>query len=108
MFSTPPDIELPLSKNSQRFTHGPDIQTIAFEVPSFERQKQSLGDKILQLKAECGWSFDELASKTGLDKKLILGHVNKGKNPYPRTLKLYADAFSKALNRSITVSDLIG
>jgi hypothetical protein len=68
--------------------------------------KTKLGENIDSLRLECGWSFDLLAEKTGLNKQLILGHVNEGKGCYPGTLKKYADAFSKALNRIITVADL--
>jgi hypothetical protein len=47
-----------------------------------------------------------LADKTGLDKKLILGHVNEGKGARPNTLKIYADAFTKGLNRKVTVAEI--
>jgi transcriptional regulator with XRE-family HTH domain len=65
-----------------------------------------LGRNIERLRKECGWSFDELASKTGLDKKLVLSRVNRGTKPVPRNLKLYAQAFSKAIGQTISVSDL--
>jgi hypothetical protein len=65
-----------------------------------------IGNNINRLRKECGWSFDELADKTGLEKKLILGHVNEGKGAYPRTLRTYADAFTKALSRKVTVEEI--
>jgi hypothetical protein len=65
-----------------------------------------LGRNINRLRKECGWSFDQLAEATGLDKKLILGHVNDGRGAYPRTLKTYADAFTKGLKRPIKPDDL--
>lgn len=66
------------------------------------------GRNIDRLRKECGWSFDALAEKTKLDKKLILGHVNKGKGTHPDTLKTYATAFTKGLNRHVTVAELEG
>ena len=65
-----------------------------------------LGRNINNFRKECGWSFDELAEKTGIDKKLILSHVNKRAQPRPRTLKEYAQAFAKALARAVSVADL--
>jgi hypothetical protein len=47
-----------------------------------------------------------LAERTLLEKKLILGHVNKGKGIRPNTLRLYADAFTKELGRKVTATDL--
>lgn len=68
--------------------------------------KSLTGQNIDRLRKECGWSFDMLANKTGIDKKLILSHVNKSKKPHPRTMRDYAQAFAKALNRQITAADL--
>jgi hypothetical protein len=59
-----------------------------------------------RLRKECGWTFEQLAARTGLDKKLILGHVNQGKRARVKTLKVYADAFTKELKRPVKVSDL--
>lgn len=65
-----------------------------------------IGRNIDNLRIECGWSFDKLAEKTGIDKKLILAHVNKGTKPVPRIRKEYAQAFSEELKRKITAVDL--
>jgi hypothetical protein len=70
--------------------------------------KTNLGRNVDRLRRECGWSFDELAAKTGLDKKLILGHVNGGKSAHLKTVKTYALAFEKKLNRPVTVAELEG
>ena len=70
------------------------------------RARTSLGSNIDRLRKDCGWSFDELAKKTGIEKKLILAHVNAGTRPHPRIAKLYADAFTKALGRPISATDL--
>jgi hypothetical protein len=64
------------------------------------------GSNIDRLRKECGWTFDELADQTKIDKTLILGHVNQGKGAYPGTLKKYADAFSKGMKRVISVAEL--
>ena len=71
-----------------------------------ERPVSQIGNNIDALRKECGWSFDELASKTGIDKKLILSHVNRGAKPTPRILKEYAEAFTKTLGRRIIAPDL--
>src|SRR5260370_24062192 len=64
-----------------------------------------LDQNIDGLRRECGWSIDELSNETGLDKKLILRHL-QGKGAYPRTIKTDADAFTKKLGRTISVADL--
>ena len=69
--------------------------------------KTPLGKNIEKFKDECGWSYDELAEKSKIDKALILGHVNKGKGAHPSTKKKYADAFTKKLGRPITPLDLV-
>ncbi len=68
----------------------------------------AFGRNVDRLRKECGWSFDDLANKTGLEKKLILGHVNEGRGAQPRTKKTYADAFAKELKRTVTVTELEG
>lgn len=65
-----------------------------------------IGRNIDRLRNECGWSLDELGKQTGIDKKSILSHVNKGVKPIPRIRKEYAQAFSKALGRRIIAPDL--
>lgn len=85
----------PMSKGEEKQRDKPKLIVIT-----------ALGRSITKLKTECGWSYDDLAENSGIDKKLILGHVNKGKSAHPNTLKLYADTFSRALNRTISVADL--
>jgi hypothetical protein len=58
-----------------------------------------------RLRRECGWSLNDCERWTGLDKKLIRGHIN-GKSARPRTLKKYAQAFSRELKRPVAVSEL--
>jgi hypothetical protein len=69
--------------------------------------KSALGRNIDRLRKECGWSFDDLAHWSNIDKKTILSHVNAGKTAYPRTLKKYADTFTKKLGHSVKVDDLL-
>ena len=68
--------------------------------------KLRIGKNIDKFRTECGWSFDKLAEKTGIDKKLILSHRHGKHKPNPKTLKVYAQAFTKELQRSITPNSL--
>jgi ribosome-binding protein aMBF1 (putative translation factor) len=68
--------------------------------------RSPIGQNIDRLRKECGWSFEALARQTGMDKKQILSHVNKGTKPHPRIMREYAQAFTKELSRQITVADL--
>lgn len=70
--------------------------------------KTGLGRNVDRLRKECGWSFDDLANATELDKKLILGHVNGGKGAHPKTLESYAQSFSEKLGRTVTVAEVEG
>jgi hypothetical protein len=67
-----------------------------------------MGRNLDRLRLESGWSFDDMAKATEIDKKLILGHVNKGKKAYPSTLATYARVFTEKLGRPITVAELKG
>ena len=71
-----------------------------------DRAKVRIGRNVDKLRKECGWSLDVLADKTGIDKKAILSHVHGKWKPHPKTMKEYAQAFSKALGREITAPDL--
>jgi hypothetical protein len=72
--------------------------------------KTALGLNIDRLRKECGWSFDDLARETGLDKTTTLAHVNAGRGARPGTLRLYADAFSREFKKfgkpGVTVAEL--
>jgi hypothetical protein len=68
--------------------------------------RTALGRNVDRLRKECGWSFDDLAKATDLDKKLILGHVNDGKGAHPKTLAIYACAFTEKMGRPVTVAEL--
>jgi hypothetical protein len=64
-----------------------------------------IGRNIDRLRKECGWSLNDCERWTGLDKKLIRGHIS-GKSAWPKTLRKYAEAFSRELKKTVTVSDL--
>jgi len=68
--------------------------------------KTTLGRNIDRLRKECGWSFDQLSAASSINKKTILGHVNKGRRPHPDTLATYASTFGEKLGRVVTVAEL--
>jgi hypothetical protein len=49
-----------------------------------------------------------MAKATEIDKKLTLGHVNKGKKANPDTIAAYASTFTEKLGRPVTVAELEG
>ena len=71
-----------------------------------KNHKTALARNIDRLRKECGWSFDDLAEVTDLDKKLVLGHVSGGKGAHPKTLQRYAQTFTEKLGRPVTVAEL--
>jgi len=71
-----------------------------------ENCRTPLGRNINRLRNECGWTFEVLAEKVDLDRRVVIGHVNEGKGARPGTLKQYATAFSDELNRQVTVQEL--
>jgi hypothetical protein len=70
------------------------------------KARTALGRNIEKLRKECGWSLDDLAQATELDKKLILGHVKHGKGTHPKTLEIYARTFTEKMGRHVTVAEL--
>jgi ribosome-binding protein aMBF1 (putative translation factor) len=101
--------EMENSKKLQALKAGADAEEKRKGMVSKEaasKPKSSIGQNIDRLRKECGWSFDTLAKQTGIDKKQILSHVNKGTKPHPRIMKEYAQAFTKELGSHITVADL--
>jgi hypothetical protein len=77
------------------------LETEALEQVS-EQQTNRIGSNIDRLRKECGWSFDKLASETGIDKKLVHSHIRGKHKPNPNTLGVYAQAFNRKLHRPIT------
>jgi DNA-binding XRE family transcriptional regulator len=71
-------------------------------------ETSAIGSQIDFFRRECGWSYDKLAGKTGIDKKQIIAHVHGRAKPRPQTIKEYAQAFSKELEREITPANLRG
>ncbi len=68
--------------------------------------KTTLGRNIDKWRRCCGWSYDQLAGATGIDKHAVWNHVNTDTRPRPSTVLLYAQAFSRQLDCQITVEDL--
>lgn len=83
-----------------------DAESEPTDAASGKTQRATIGANIERFRKECGWSLDVLTRKTGIDKKAILSHVHGRSKPNPRTLKEYAQAFSKELQEKITVNDL--
>jgi hypothetical protein len=90
----------------QRISQSEAVPPGASRCGKLSTKAQSRYPNIDRFRKECGWSFDQLAAVTELDKKLILGHVNHGKRAHPSTLKAYADAFSEKMGRAVTVEEL--
>jgi DNA-binding transcriptional regulator YiaG len=80
------------------------IEVLNAELAS--RKPAAAASKIDRLRKDCGWSINTLADKTGIERKLVQAHLRGKHKPNPPNLKLYADAFSKALGKSVTVEDL--
>jgi DNA-binding XRE family transcriptional regulator len=64
-----------------------------------------IGKKIKELRKECAMSFDELAQAIGIDKKQLVLHAEGRARPRPRTLREYAQAFTKILKRQVSPAD---
>jgi len=73
-----------------------------------EQQRGTTGQRIKTLRNECGWSQEDCANETTLDKKQVQRHESDTNKPTPKTLKRYADAFSKKLGRLVSVAELKG
>jgi hypothetical protein len=73
-----------------------------------ERYKTALGFNIDRLRVECGWSFSALAAASGIAKHVIVRHIRLGVRAKPQSVKAYADAFSRHLQRTITLEELRG
>jgi hypothetical protein len=67
----------------------------------------TLASNLDRLRAECGWSIEELADKAGVDASTVKRHI-AGKGITPKTAAAYAEAFGKRLGRHISVSELKG
>jgi hypothetical protein len=49
----------------------------------------------------------DLTSAVDMDRSTVIDHATKGTQPWPATVKKYADAFTKALHRSISPAELM-
>ena len=67
-----------------------------------------VGQNIARLRFETGFSYEELASIMGVEKKTVWANASGRTMPRPQTLKLYADAFSRGLGRPVSVAEIRG
>ena len=67
----------------------------------------AIGTNLNRLRQDCGWTYEQLASKTGLDKCSVVDHICHGTKPRISNLKNYADVFSKRLERSVSVVEIL-
>ena len=67
-----------------------------------------VGQNIARLRFETGFSYAELASRMGVEKKTVWANASGRTIPRPQTLKLYADVFSEGLDRPVSVSEIRG
>jgi hypothetical protein len=74
-------------------------------IPEVQPATTTLGKRLDIFRRECGWSKNALATRTGMDRK-VQRHINDQAKPTPANLKLYADAFSKKLERRVSVAEL--
>ncbi len=63
------------------------------------------GQKLRALREECGWTVEGLAAEIGLDKSNVQDHLTGRTKPRASTLRAYSDAFTKALKRTVAISD---
>ena len=77
------------------------------DVLTHNRYKTQFALNIDRLRRECGWSFNGLSKASGIDKGAILRHIHAGSRAKPRTVKAYAEAFSRQLRRIITPDHLL-
>jgi len=73
-----------------------------------EHYKTALGFNIDRLRVECGWPFSALAAASGIAKHVIVRHIRLGVRAKPLSIKAYAEAFSRHLQRTITLEELRG
>ena len=70
------------------------------------RSVTAVGQNIERLRYEIGFSYEELASSMGVEKKTVWANATGRTMPRPQTLKLYADVFSKVLGRTVSVEEI--
>ena len=70
------------------------------------RSVTAVGKNIERLRFEIGFSYEELASRMGVEKKTVWANASGRTMPRPQTLKLYADVFSDKLDRPVSVEEI--
>ena len=70
------------------------------------RSVTAVGQNIERLRYEIGFSYEELASSMGVERKTVWANATGRTTPRPQTLKLYADVFSGELGRPVSVEEI--
>ena len=70
------------------------------------RSVTAVGQNIERLRYEIGFSYEELASSMGVERKTVQANASGRTRPRPQTLKLYADVFSDKLGRPVSVEEI--
>jgi hypothetical protein len=71
------------------------------------RRRTTVGRNIDALRKECGWTLEQLSDKTGIDIRQIERHIYQRQSAQAKSLKDYAEAFTKKLRRTVTVAELL-
>ena len=84
----------------------PDALTRDVLAELHERESESIGSQIEQLREECGWTNEHLAEILGISLRSVERHVSGDSMPYPRHILAYERKFSKHLNRMVVISKM--
>src|SRR5258708_17690803 len=91
------------------YADGPSLATGAGWRPIMKQDATDLSGalaRILQsLRAERGWSLDQLASRSGVSKGVLVALEQGRSNPNLATLARIGDAFGVPVTRLVDVSD---
>jgi len=81
------------------------LERSSAQPPSIQASKgraETTADQINRLRAECRWTIEDLAEKTGLGLRSVQRHI-AGSTPYDRNITAYERAFSKQLKKQIVI-----
>jgi len=99
------------STQRKRITVGESLavpESANIEMPGRFEPRGVLGRNIDRLRREAGWSLSRLADEAGVDRKAPGKHIAGRRKLYPSTVKKYALALSRGVNRVVTVAELNG
>jgi DNA-binding XRE family transcriptional regulator len=84
------------------------LESAAFAMSATTVQQSVLGKRLTALRREAGWSLEDMAAKVGVAKSTLVEASHGRTRLHNRNLQAIADAFTKQLNRPVTVRDLTG